>query len=119
MLQAISIASALGSEVVFSKSLNRTAKGAFCDIVDFLQEYADCDELYNQRQKLEAGDDLNNDLQKIKAAGGAIYYGSRDVMIKSRADDKPPLKFNVGYYYLMTDGLASIDLVVTKDGKFI
>jgi transcriptional regulator with XRE-family HTH domain len=82
----------------YDDELTRDASETAAAIVDYMRDYADVNDLYSERERLNAYDDLGDLLEELIRQGGAIYYAVRHVRLVGETwKDKTPLPLAVGY----------------------
>ena len=77
------------SEPVFE--LPREADETFAMLVDYLREYRDCADVYNETQKFKIYDELQSHIDALKVLGVSLRYATRKIQVKwgTGADVKP------------------------------
>ncbi|EMN7028090.1 XRE family transcriptional regulator, partial [Pseudomonas aeruginosa] len=73
--------------------LPREADETFAMLVDYLREYRDCADAYNETQKFEIYDELQSHIDALKVLGVSLRYATRKIQVKwgTGADVKPML----------------------------
>ena len=73
--------------------LTREADETFAMLVDYLREYRDCADAYNETQKFEIYDELQSHIDALKVLGVSLRYATRKIQVKwgTGADVKPML----------------------------
>tara|TARA_Y100000588_G_scaffold230782_1_gene244542 strand:+ start:169 stop:864 length:696 start_codon:yes stop_codon:yes gene_type:complete len=78
--------------------LSREADETFAILVDYLREYRDCADIYNETQKFEIYDEMQSHIDELKALGVSLCYATRNVKIKWGTDpDSNPMPATVLY----------------------
>lgn len=78
--------------------LTREAQEAFAALVDYFRDYRDCADLYNEVQKLDVYDEMQANIDALKALGVSLCFAERTMAVKWGVDpDSKPLPVNVLY----------------------
>ncbi len=78
--------------------LTREAEETFAMLVDYLREYRDCADAYNETQKFEIYDELQSHIDALKVLGVSLRYATRKIQVKWGTDeDVKPMPATVLY----------------------
>lgn len=78
--------------------LTREAQEAFAALVDHFREYRDCANLFNEVDKLDVHDEMQANIDALKALGVSLRFAERTMAVKwGEAPDNKPLPVNVLY----------------------
>lgn len=69
--------------------LPREAAQLFAELVDYFREYGDCSELYSEVQKLDVYEDIQRDIDELKAQGVSLRFAERELHMRLGNNDKP------------------------------
>lgn len=63
--------------------MSREAEEQFAVVIDFLRDYRDCAELYSETAKFEVYDEMQANIEALKALGVSLCYATRKLQLKS------------------------------------
>ena len=103
----------------YDEDTPQKVKEMFCNLVDYLTEYGDVDELYSQTDKLDVHAALGDMLADLNQEGYGFYFGSRPMKLTNEHwKDKTPLKMTFGYMMLLPAGRSPVQFAVPKTSRF-
>lgn len=78
--------------------LTREADEAFAAMVDYFRDYRDCADAYAETQKFEVYDEMQSNIDALKALGVSLRYAERKMQVKWGSEpDSKPMPVNVLY----------------------
>lgn len=102
------------SEVV---ELSCDAAAAFAELTDYLQEYAECHELYSATSKLSVYEDLSGILARLTEVGISLV-GTQRNMVWKNGDNNPGTPIKVAYLATFRKGAEPEHIAVPKQQQF-
>lgn len=75
----------------------REAAESFAALVDAFREYRDCAELYTEVQKLDVYEDLQRQIEELKALGVSLRFAERKMQMVAKSPDADPVRLTALY----------------------
>lgn len=96
--------------------LDWEAAAAFAALVDYLREYRDCADLYNEVQKLDVFEELQQQVDALDDAGISVCYAIRNTKLVGRDwVDKTPWPVKIVYLTAFTKGKVPPKMAVPHE----
>lgn len=70
--------------------MSREADETFAALIDYFRDYRDCADMYSEVQKFEVYDELQDQVDSLKALGVSLCYATRKLQVK--VNDDPSVK---------------------------
>lgn len=97
--------------------LTREADETFAMLVDYFRDYRDCADAYAETQKFDVYDEMQSQINALKALGVSLRYAERKMRVKwGSTTDGEPMPVNVLYVVAFPLGKEPEQFATPKSG---